>query len=55
MFCASFAVDWAVVDMLAIRQNTLGYIRYILKDGLRYLPFYGFYFPQVLFLTLNNH
>lgn len=39
-------VDWAVVDMVAIRQGTLGYIRYILKDSLRYLPMYGFYFVQ---------
>ncbi|KHJ47321.1 Acyltransferase [Trichuris suis] len=36
--------DWAVFDMLAIRQNRLGSLRYILKDSLQYLPLYGWYF-----------
>ncbi|KAK3698764.1 hypothetical protein QZH41_014517, partial [Actinostola sp. cb2023] len=39
-------VDWIVADLLAIRQGSLGSIRYVLKDGLRYLPLYGFYFGQ---------
>ncbi|CAB4002606.1 1-acyl-sn-glycerol-3-phosphate acyltransferase epsilon [Paramuricea clavata] len=39
-------VDWAVVDMIAIRQGSMGSIRYILKDSLKYLPLFGFYFPQ---------
>jgi len=42
------AVDWIVVDMLAVRQGSLGHIRYILKDGLKYLPLFGSYFRQVL-------
>lgn len=45
-----FAVDWIVADMLAIRQNALGHIRYVLKDGLKWLPLYGWYFSQV-----NHH
>ena len=36
-----------MVDMIAIRQGSMGSIRYILKDSLKYLPLYGFYFPQV--------
>ncbi|EDO36141.1 predicted protein [Nematostella vectensis] len=39
-------VDWLVADLLAIRQGSLGRIRYILKDGLKFLPLYGFYFGQ---------
>ncbi|XP_055350463.1 1-acyl-sn-glycerol-3-phosphate acyltransferase epsilon-like [Paramacrobiotus metropolitanus] len=39
-------VDWIVADMLAVRQGSLGHMRYILKDGLRFLPLYGFYFHQ---------
>ena len=40
-------VDWVVSEMLAVRQGSLGHVRFILKDGLRYLPMYGFYFRQV--------
>ncbi|TFK06798.1 protein FAM195B [Platysternon megacephalum] len=39
-------VDWIVADMLAIRQNALGHVRYVLKDGLKWLPLYGWYFSQ---------
>nr|XP_030685990.1 1-acyl-sn-glycerol-3-phosphate acyltransferase epsilon isoform X3 [Globicephala melas] len=39
-------VDWIVADMLAIRQNALGHVRYVLKDGLKWLPLYGCYFSQ---------
>uniref|UniRef100_A0A2D4HJA3 Phospholipid/glycerol acyltransferase domain-containing protein n=1 Tax=Micrurus lemniscatus lemniscatus TaxID=129467 RepID=A0A2D4HJA3_MICLE len=39
-------VDWIIADMLAIRQNTLGHIRYVLKDRLKWLPLYGWYFSQ---------
>jgi hypothetical protein len=45
-YCCS-SVDWAVADMLAMRQGSIGHIRYILKDSLKYLPFYGPYFQQV--------
>ncbi|XP_051945468.1 1-acyl-sn-glycerol-3-phosphate acyltransferase epsilon-like [Xyrauchen texanus] len=38
--------DWIVADMLAIRQNALGHVRYVLKDGLKWLPLYGWYFAQ---------
>ncbi|KAJ7377265.1 1-acyl-sn-glycerol-3-phosphate acyltransferase epsilon [Desmophyllum pertusum] len=40
------SVDWIVSDFLAIRQGSLGRMRYILKSGLKYLPLYGFYFAQ---------
>ncbi|CAI9739852.1 1-acyl-sn-glycerol-3-phosphate acyltransferase epsilon-like [Octopus vulgaris] len=39
-------VDWIVTNMLAIRQGMIGHIRYILKDSLKFLPMYGFYFRQ---------
>ncbi|XP_061415656.1 1-acyl-sn-glycerol-3-phosphate acyltransferase epsilon isoform X1 [Lethenteron reissneri] len=39
-------VDWVVADMLAVRQNALGHVRYVLKDGLKWLPLYGWYFSQ---------
>lgn len=39
-------VDWIVADMLAARQDALGHVRYVLKDGLKWLPLYGFYFAQ---------
>ncbi|XP_076021809.1 1-acyl-sn-glycerol-3-phosphate acyltransferase epsilon [Genypterus blacodes] len=38
--------DWIIADMLAIRQNALGHVRYVLKDGLKWLPLYGWYFSQ---------
>lgn len=39
-------VDWIVINMLAVRQGMVGHIRYVLKDSLKYLPMYGFYFRQ---------
>lgn len=39
-------VDWIIADILAIRQNALGHVRYVLKDGLKWLPLYGCYFSQ---------
>ncbi|XP_043922072.1 1-acyl-sn-glycerol-3-phosphate acyltransferase epsilon-like [Protopterus annectens] len=39
-------VDWIIADMLAIRQNALGHGCYVLKDGLKWLPLYGWYFSQ---------
>ncbi|XP_017268514.1 1-acyl-sn-glycerol-3-phosphate acyltransferase epsilon [Kryptolebias marmoratus] len=38
--------DWIIADMLAIRQSAIGHIRYVLKDGLKWLPLYGWYFSQ---------
>nr|XP_015830830.2 1-acyl-sn-glycerol-3-phosphate acyltransferase epsilon [Nothobranchius furzeri] len=38
--------DWIIADMLAIRQSALGHVRYVLKDGLKWLPMYGWYFSQ---------
>uniref|UniRef100_A0A8D0BY06 Phospholipid/glycerol acyltransferase domain-containing protein n=1 Tax=Salvator merianae TaxID=96440 RepID=A0A8D0BY06_SALMN len=38
--------DWIVTDMLAIRQNTLGHVRYVLKDQIKWLPLYGWYLSQ---------
>jgi hypothetical protein len=43
------AVDWIVADILAVRQNALGHVRYVLKDGLKWLPLYGCYFARVTF------
>ncbi|UJR34931.1 hypothetical protein I4U23_027707 [Adineta vaga] len=40
------SVDWIVTNMLAIHQGSLGHIRYVLKNDLKYIPFYGFYFQQ---------
>eukprot|EP00071_Canis_lupus_P023970 XP_013975644.1 1-acyl-sn-glycerol-3-phosphate acyltransferase epsilon isoform X3 [Canis lupus familiaris] len=39
-------VDWIIADILAVRQNALGHVRYVLKDGLKWLPLYGCYFSQ---------
>ncbi|XP_006820614.1 1-acyl-sn-glycerol-3-phosphate acyltransferase epsilon-like, partial [Saccoglossus kowalevskii] len=36
-------IDWIVCDFLSIRQGSLGHLRYVLKDGLKYFPLYGFY------------
>ena len=32
--------------MLAIRQGSIGHLRYVMKDTLQMLPLYGFYFYQ---------
>jgi lysophosphatidate acyltransferase len=40
------AVDWLIVNSVAIRQGCIGTIRYILKDSLKYIPIYGYYFEQ---------
>ncbi|XP_071835531.1 1-acyl-sn-glycerol-3-phosphate acyltransferase epsilon-like [Apostichopus japonicus] len=37
-------MDWIVVDMMAIRAGCLGRCRFILKDGLKYFPLFGYYF-----------
>jgi lysophosphatidate acyltransferase len=42
-----FLVDWMIVNMLAIKQGSLGHIRYVLKSDLKWIPLYGFYFEQV--------
>lgn len=39
-------VDWLMASILGVRGKSLGSIRYILKDGLKYIPLYGFYFRQ---------
>ena len=46
-FIFLLSVDWIVINMLAVRQGMVGHIRYVLKDSLKYLPMYGFYFRQV--------
>jgi len=43
----SFAVDWVVANIVAAPQGSIGSIRYVLKDGLKFFPLYGFYFRQV--------
>ncbi|KAK3577551.1 hypothetical protein CHS0354_026518 [Potamilus streckersoni] len=39
-------VDWVIAVMLASPQGSMGSIRFVLKDGLRFFPLYGFYFKQ---------
>lgn len=46
LFNHQSTADWLIADMLGARQGSLGRIRYILKDGLKYFPLYGFYFRQ---------
>lgn len=43
------AVDWVIAGVLAVRQNALGHVRYVLKDQLKWLPLYGCYISQVTF------
>lgn len=40
------AADWVVCEMLALKQGSLGGVRYILKDTIKYIPLFGWYFPQ---------
>ena len=35
-------MDWVIADMMAIRGGRLGNLRFILKDGLKYLPLFGY-------------
>ncbi|XP_070557127.1 1-acyl-sn-glycerol-3-phosphate acyltransferase epsilon-like [Ptychodera flava] len=39
-------IDWIVSDLVSIRQGSLGHLRYVLKDGLKYFPLYGAYFAM---------
>lgn len=48
------SADWIIADMLAIRQSALGHVRYVLKDGLKWLPLYGWYFSQVRTRTISK-
>ena len=41
-----FQVDWIVCNMVAIRQGSLGHLRYVMKATLQALPLYGHYFYQ---------
>ncbi|KAK3786168.1 hypothetical protein RRG08_026884 [Elysia crispata] len=36
-------MDWVIATCIGKRRGCLGSTRYVLKDGLRFLPFYGFY------------
>lgn len=38
------------MDMLAVRQGSLGHLRYVLKHALQYMPLYGWYFWMVRLL-----
>nr|XP_047125471.1 1-acyl-sn-glycerol-3-phosphate acyltransferase epsilon isoform X1 [Hydra vulgaris] len=40
------AIDWSLVNFISIHCGSMGQIRYILKNLLKYLPFYGIYFMQ---------
>ncbi|KAK7100023.1 1-acyl-sn-glycerol-3-phosphate acyltransferase epsilon-like [Littorina saxatilis] len=39
-------VDWILGCSLALRRGALGRCRYVVKDGLKHFPFYGFYLSQ---------
>ena len=39
-------VDWVACNMVAVRQGSLGQLRFVMKDGLQWLPLYGHYFYQ---------
>ena len=39
-------VDWIVATMLSEQRQCTGTVRYIMKDGLKLLPIYGFYCYQ---------
>jgi len=39
-------VDWAVCNMVAIRQGSIGHLRYVMKDTLQMVPLYGLYFYE---------
>ncbi|XP_037076032.1 1-acyl-sn-glycerol-3-phosphate acyltransferase epsilon-like [Pollicipes pollicipes] len=39
-------VDWIACNMVAVRQGALGHLRFVMKDGLQWLPLYGHYFYQ---------
>ncbi|XP_059157781.1 1-acyl-sn-glycerol-3-phosphate acyltransferase epsilon-like [Physella acuta] len=36
-------LDWVIASCISMRRGSLGRTRYVLKDGLKFLPFYGFY------------
>ncbi|CAL1529952.1 unnamed protein product [Lymnaea stagnalis] len=36
-------LDWVLASSVSMRRGCLGSTRYVLKDGLKYFPFYGFY------------
>jgi len=40
------AIDWSLANFVGIRQNSIGQIRYVMKELLKYLPFFGPYFMQ---------
>ncbi|XP_076815092.1 1-acyl-sn-glycerol-3-phosphate acyltransferase epsilon-like [Clavelina lepadiformis] len=37
-------MDWIVTDVLSIRQNMVGNLRYVFKDSIKYMPLYGYVF-----------
>nr|XP_022313315.1 1-acyl-sn-glycerol-3-phosphate acyltransferase epsilon-like [Crassostrea virginica] len=39
-------MDWVVANIVALQHQNLGHVRYVIKDGLKYFPLYGFYFKQ---------
>jgi lysophosphatidate acyltransferase len=39
-------VDWVLSDMVAVRQGSLGNLRYVMKSSLQQLPLYGLYFYE---------
>ena len=42
----SFLAGWVVCEMLALKQGSLRAVRYILKNTIKYVPIFGWYFPQ---------
>ncbi|KAK2721899.1 1-acyl-sn-glycerol-3-phosphate acyltransferase epsilon-like isoform X2 [Artemia franciscana] len=39
-------VDWVICNAVAIRQKSIGHLRYVMKYSLQALPLYGFYFYE---------
>ncbi|CAG0913403.1 unnamed protein product [Notodromas monacha] len=39
-------VDWVLSNMVAVRQGSLGNLRYVMKSSLQQIPLYGLYFYE---------
>lgn len=38
--------DWIMASSLGVRCGSVGIVRYVLKESLKYIPFYGFYLKE---------
>ncbi|KAK2718077.1 hypothetical protein QYM36_006761 [Artemia franciscana] len=46
--------DWIACNSVAVRNKSIGQIRYVMKDGLQTIPMYGFYFYQHACVYVNR-